>query len=95
MPSEVRLPLGLQLMRKVNPPKKLGLLEVLCGNTLATLGVEWVERANGIIWELDLGDPTHRWIVFGDYEDGIGLDFARNTLKQGRVFVDSRSKIGR
>ena len=94
MPSELKLPFALRLIRKLNPPRKLGLLEALYGRFLASHGIRWVKCSNGITWKLDLADPTHRWIVFGDYEGGIGLDFARKVLRNGGIFVDSGSNIG-
>ena len=94
MQTVTRLPVGLGLLRKLALPKKLGLLEFLYGSALATREIEWVQCSNGITWKLDLRDPTHRWIVYGDYEGGIGISFAKNALKDGGVFVDSGSNIG-
>ncbi len=75
-------------------PRKLGFLESVFGSTLAAHGTRWVKCSNGVIWKLDLADPTHRWIVYGDYEGGVGLTYAKHTLKNGGVFVDSGSNIG-
>ncbi|MGI9316406.1 MAG: FkbM family methyltransferase, partial [bacterium] len=38
--------------------------------------------------------PCHRWIVFGVYEGGEGIEFAQGRLKNGGVFVDSGANIG-
>jgi FkbM family methyltransferase len=82
------------MMRKLEMPRKLGFLESIFGSTLAAQGTGWVKCSNGVIWKLDLADPTHRWIVYGDYEGGTGLNYARNVLVKGGVFVDSGSNIG-
>lgn len=88
------LPLALRLLRKLPLPRKLGLLEALFGQALSRAGVGWVRCANGVDWKLDLVDPTHRWIVFGAYEGGLGIEFARSRLKDGGVYVDSGANIG-
>ena len=76
----IAIPLSLRTMRKLKIPKKLGFLESLFGSTLAAQGTGWVKCSNGVIWKLDLTEPTHRWIVYGDYEGGIGLSFAKMPL---------------
>jgi len=72
----------------------LGFLELLFGSTLASKGAGWVNCSNGVIWKLDLTELAHRWIVYGDYEGGVGLSFAKDSLKNGGIFVDSGSNIG-
>ena len=94
MPRAIQLPPGLRLLRRASFPRKLGLLERLYGSSLRCYGVQWVQCANGILWKLDLSDPTHRWIVYGDYEGGIGLNFARQALQEGGVYIDSGANIG-
>ena len=94
MINTIAIPLSLRMMRKLKIPKKLGFLESLFGSTLAAQGTGWVKCSNGVFWKLDLTEPTHRWIIYGDYEGGIGLSFAKNALRNGGVFVDSGSNIG-
>jgi len=94
MISTIEIPLPLRVIRKFNMPKKLGFLESLFGSALAAKGIGWVKCSNGVIWKLDLAEPTHRWIVYGDYEGGSGLSFAKHALRNGGVFVDSGSNIG-
>ena len=94
MQSTVKLPYFLIFLRKFNFPRKLGVLERLFGSHLKKAGVTWVKCWNGIIWKLDLGDSCHRWIVFGKYEGGGGLDFAHSVLKNGGIFIDSGANIG-
>ncbi len=64
------------------------------GAQLATHGVQWVECSNGVNWQLDLADPCHRWIVYGYYEGGKGIQFAQRQLEDGGVYVDSGANIG-
>lgn len=94
MEKLIPLPPLLRVMRKFAMPKKLGLMESVFGDKLASNGTGWVECSNGVVWKLDLTDPTHRWIVYGDYEGGAGLNFAKSVLRRGGVFVDSGSNIG-
>lgn len=84
----------MRLIRKFDFPKKLGILEALYGKKLSEKGHQWVKCWNGIIWKLDLADPCHRWIVYGKYEGGMGIDFAKRQLRQGGNFIDSGSNIG-
>jgi FkbM family methyltransferase len=84
----------LRLVRRFSIPRKLGLFERIFGQQLAPKGVGWVSCWNGVTWILDLSDPTHRWIVYGKYEGGLGIDFARRILSGGGVYVDSGANIG-
>lgn len=68
MPATVPLPLALRFLRRLEFRGKLGLMERLFGTGLARHGVTWIETQAGIPWELDLTNPTHRWIVYGFYE---------------------------
>ena len=92
--SPFHLPLGLKLLRRLWFPKKLGVLEMLYGRSLSAAGQQWVKCWNGVIWKLDLADSCHRWIVYGKYEGGIGIDFARSQLNKGGYFIDSGANIG-
>ena len=82
------------MLRKLPLPKKLGLLENIYGETLESAGISWVKCRNGARWKLDLEDPTHRWIVYGEYEGGTGIRYAMKALENGGVFVDSGANIG-
>ena len=62
----------------------------------AALGKATVKCTNGHIWTLDLGEVTHRWLVYGDYEGPLQMNWLRNWLSQegGGVSVDSGANIG-
>ena len=90
----LKLPATLTLLRQYNFPKKLGILERLYGKQLSKYGVHWVECANGMHWKLDLSDACHRWLVFGQYEGGKGINYATSILKNGGVYIDSGANIG-
>jgi FkbM family methyltransferase len=92
--TPVPLPLLLRLLRGVEFPGKLGLMERLFARSLSRHGTAWVETRAGIPWELDLATPPHRWIVYGFYE---GYAFWRWLLaNRGRIrsVVDSGANIG-
>jgi FkbM family methyltransferase len=94
MNSVIRLPLGLVWLRKFPIRHKLGILERIFGKTLAKHGVCWVRVSNGNTWKLDLRDASHRWIVYGDYEGPIQMQWIRQWLHNGGVVVDSGTNIG-
>jgi FkbM family methyltransferase len=94
MIQEKKLPLSLRIIRKLSFARKLGVLERLYGRKLSRNGVCWVKCSNGVFWKLDLANACHRWIVFGKYEGGGGIDLAFSVLKNGGVYVDSGANIG-
>lgn len=81
-------------MRRFDFPRKLGVCERLFGTSIARHGVCWVETAAHRNWKLDLQNPTHRWIVYGDYEGGPFIKWARMNLPPTGVVVDSGANIG-
>jgi FkbM family methyltransferase len=94
MINQIKIPRLLRLIRKFDFPRKLGILERLYGRKLSQFGVCWLECSNGVVWKLDLDDSCHRWIVYGKYEGGYGIDLAASILKNGGVYVDSGANIG-
>ena len=91
---KIKLPFLLRALRKLNFPRKLGVLERLYGWALNRHGVTWVDCSNDIEWKLDLSDSCHRWIVYGNYEGGEGIELAKQFLQNGGVYVDSGANIG-
>ena len=94
MHKPVETPFLLQLARRLEFPRKLGILERLFGGEISKSGLCWVVCSNNVVWKLDLTDPCHRWIVFGKYEGGSGLDCASQALEHGGVYIDSGANIG-
>ena len=94
MTIKAKLPFSLRLIRKLDFPRKLGVLERLYGHTLKRHGVTWVDCSNNVEWKLDLSDSCHRWIVYGKYEGGYGIELAKQFLKGGGTYVDSGANIG-
>lgn len=88
------LPWGLRSLRRLPIPHKLGFLDRLYGNHLAKSKIQWIETANGPIWKLDLRNPTHRWIVYGDYQGPTGIGWMKKWLAGGGNVVDSGANIG-
>jgi FkbM family methyltransferase len=84
----------LRFFRGLPLPRKLGTLERVFGESLSKHGVVWVTASNGVLWKLDLADPLHRWIVFGDYEGSRQMDWIRSWLSSGGVVIDSGANIG-
>lgn len=89
-----RLPWLLRVLRPVEFPKKLGLCEKLFGRKLHEMGICWMPASNGVLWKFDLANPTHRWIVYGDYEGAGFLSWCRDMLPSDAVIVDSGANIG-
>lgn len=75
-------------------PRKLGICEKLFGDRLARRGICWVQTAAGVPWKLDLNNAAHRWIVYGKYEGGSFLEWAREFLSENGIVVDSGANIG-
>lgn len=92
--TPIPLPTGLKLLRTLPLPHKLGILNRLYGRSLAAQGVCWVQASNGVVWRLDLGDKTNRWIVFGDYERAAQMHWVRRWLRGGGLVIDSGANIG-
>jgi FkbM family methyltransferase len=92
--KKIALPFGLPFLRSIDIPRKLGVMERLYGASLASHGVCWVSCANGVTWKLDLADPCHRWIVYGDYEGSAQMNWIRHWLKDGGGVIDSGANIG-
>jgi len=90
----ITLPWGLSALRRLPIPRKLGLLELLFGRTLASYGVSWIQTSNGVVWKLNLAEASERWIVFGDYEGPVQMNWIRSRLARGGVVVDSGANIG-
>lgn len=91
---ELRLPIGLRVLRRLPVPRKIGVLGRFYGESLARRGVAWVETSAGPGWKLDLRNHTHRWIVYGDYEGPGFIEWARGWIREDSVVVDSGANIG-
>lgn len=94
MPYLTRLPLGLHGLRRTPIGNRLGVMNRLFGARLASKGVSWVETAPGVPWKVDLSNPCHRWMVYGDYADPGFLAWARDHVPRDGVIVDSGTNIG-
>ncbi len=85
---------AIRLVQGLEFPHKLGICERLFGRALARHGVCWIHTAAGLPWKLDLASPSDRWIVYGKYEGGRFLDWARRHLPRDGIVVDSGANIG-
>lgn len=88
------LPFSLSLLQPIDFPHKLGICERLFGQAIAPLGICWVKTGSGLVWKLDLANPTHRWIVYGKYEGAAFMNWARKFLPSNGVVIDSGASIG-
>ncbi len=87
-------PFGLEHIQTVDFPHKLGICERLFGKAIAPWGICWVKTGAGLVWKLDLANPTHRWIVYGKYEGAAFLNWAKNYLPSNGIVIDSGASIG-
>jgi len=92
--KQIKLPAGLEFLRTLPMPRKIGLLGRLYGPLLEKHGVTWVKTSPGPIWKLDLRNMTHRWIVLGEYEGPGLISWAKQWLHEDSVVVDSGANIG-
>jgi len=89
----IPLPQSLRWMQSLEFPRKLGLCERWFARSLARHGECWVRTSTGLIWHLDLRNPTHRWIVYGYYDSGL-LRWAKRNVPAEGCIVDSGANIG-
>lgn len=92
-PDPILLPLPLRWMQALEFPRKLGLCERWFAHRLACHGDCWVSTSTGLVWRLDLRNPTHRWIVYGYYDSGF-LRWAKRNMPAEGCIVDSGANIG-
>ncbi len=88
------LPVLLQMATHLPIPRKLGVLDRLFGRTLHAKGICRVLTASGVEWKLDLANPTHRWLVYGDYEGPHLRRWAERHLSVGARLMVSGANIG-
>lgn len=87
-------PFLLRAMRRLPLPCKLGVLERIWHRHLARRGICWTTTASGLPWKLDLSNPTHRWLVYGDYQGPDLRNWARRQLPPGATLIVSGANIG-
>jgi FkbM family methyltransferase len=92
--SPLLLPLSLRWLRRQQFPRKLGICERLFGGRLAKQGIVWVRTAAGPVWKLDLGNYTHRWIVYGWYQGPALWRWLNRSGGDIQTIVDSGANIG-
>lgn len=90
----VSLPLPITWLQPYDFPHKLGICERIFARVIANKGICWVQTAAGVEWKLDLASATDRWIVYGKYEGGSFLDWAKDFLRPDALIVDSGANIG-
>ena len=75
-------------------PKKIGFLERLYGHQLSEAGIGWKELVGGLMWKLDLQNPTHRWLVYGEYELVGFHKWLASQLPDTPTIIDSGANLG-
>lgn len=90
----IHLPSLLSWLQPIDFPRKLGICERLFGHQISQYGICWTNTGAGIPWQLDLNNPTHRWIVYGKYEGAEFLNWAQSFLPDNGIVVDSGASIG-
>ena len=89
LPPITPVPILLRCLQKIDFPHKLGFCDLVFGRLLANLGIDWFPTASGIHWKLDLANPTHRWIVYGNYAGSAFHKWVRHFLHAKAIIVDS------
>ena len=92
--NTTQLPLLLRILRKLEFPHKLGLLDRFFAKKLATRGICTARTAFGLLWKLDFANPTHRWLLYGDYEGPALRKWAQKQLAPKANLVVSGANIG-
>ena len=93
-PESVFAPRGLlRLFRRLSFERKLGVGELLFGRALALRRTTWIDFG-GIRWKLNLANDTHRWLVYGEYEEPGVRRLLERVLDPTSVVIDSGANIG-
>ncbi len=83
----------LRLFQRASFRRKLGFGELLFGRALARHCITWVDFGD-LRWKLNLANGTHRWLVYGEYEEpGVRLLLER-VIDEKSIIVDSGANIG-
>lgn len=90
----IQIPLFVRLLQTTEFAHKLGVMDWLFGAKLARQGICWAPTAARVPWKLDLGNCTHRWIVYGKYEGPGFYKWAERFLPGDGMIVDSGANIG-
>jgi hypothetical protein len=83
----------LRAFRSVRFRSKLGLGERFWGSSLARHGTTWVDFGK-LRWKLNLANDTHRWLVYGEYEEPGVRQLLERMLDARSVIIDSGANIG-
>ena len=86
-------PFLLRAFRSLRVPRKLGLGEGLWGKSLAHHGITWVDFGD-LRWKLNLANDTHRWLLYGEYEEPGVRTLLERVLNDDAVVIDSGANIG-
>ena len=66
---------------------------MLWGNSLSRHRTTWVDFGD-VRWKLNLANDTHRWLVFGEYEEPGVRRLLERVLDSQSVIIDSGANIG-
>ena len=92
--KNAELPLSLRALRKLQFPHKLGIPDRVYAKKLSPQGICTAKIAKGLLWKLDLSNPTHRWLLYGDYEGPALRKWAQKQLAPKANLVVSGANIG-
>jgi FkbM family methyltransferase len=95
MTPSFKIPLAVRAARLFSwLPHYLGACERLFGSGLSSAGTCVVQTASGLSWKLDLGNSTHRWLVYGYYEGPALNLWMKKNLRTAAHVVVSGANIG-
>ena len=85
--------LFLRAFGSLRVPHKLGLGERLWGGSLGRRGTTWVDFGT-LRWKLNLANDTHRWLVYGEYEEPALRRLLERVIDARSAVIDSGANIG-
>lgn len=88
------LPFGLRILRRLQFPHKIGVMERLYWKSLDKKGIVWATTANNVLWKLNLRDNLHRWMLYSFYEGSYFGKWVLQWLGKGGLVIDSGANIG-
>ncbi len=94
MRQTIELPIGLDFLRKLSFPHKIGVLDRIYGRALAKKDPSWVRINSRLNWKLDLTDATQRWIIYDVYENRNVINWIRSWFAEGGTAIETGPNIG-
>lgn len=93
-PDPIDLPVGLEFLRRLRLPHKIGILERVYSRALSAHGAVPVRLRDGTVWRLNLRSASMRRAVFDDYLGSGVTRWVKRWLANGGLVIDVGANVG-